>query len=75
MSDYYRGIWMARRMEYRKAQDEAFARNKVLRMRLWGIGICALAIIVQAVIGEIWFSLETIPVVLIGLMFFGKEGD
>ena len=57
---------------WRQKQDEAFERNRVIKLKMWGVGIAILGIIFQIVANDIWWSFISVPIVATGL-FLMKE--
>ena len=65
-------IRLAHRIVNHAKVDRQFQRNAVIRQKLFGVAICAVAIVSQIVIDDIWWALETIPLVTLGLMLFNE---
>ena len=70
------GMRTAREAEHeywRQKQDEAFERNRVIRLKMWGVGIAILGIVFQIVANDIWWSLISVPIVATGLYLMKED--
>lgn len=73
MSDYMIGVREARLNMWHRRQQEEFERNAFRRQKIHGVFVCAIAIIIQALLNDIWWALETAPVLAAGLYLIGTE--
>ena len=71
--DMERAIRLAHRIVNHAKVDREFERNAEIRRKIYGVVICLLSIFSQVVVGEIWWALETIPMVTMGLLILSGD--
>ena len=68
-----RGMWIAHMIVWRNRQMRDSEKNAFLRQKAYGIAFCLVSMVSQYLLNDIWWALETVPVMVSGLYLISTE--